>query len=324
MIRFRRFRNTDPPALAELWNRAAPRRAVVRPLGPHEFDAIVIDNLGFEADGLIIAERDGGAVGFVHAGFGPLDPRARAGEFDRSIGTIAQLIIDVEPGREDAEVEIGLIHAAEAYLRGRGASVIYAGGQDPVNPFYASIYGGSEFAGILSAHDAFLRAVMRRGFEPVSTSVILEADLSRPEPRDPRSTILRRQVHWAVSDDAKPDGWWQELAIGLYQPDRIAIQSKSDDVVIASAKTWGIAGGCKMEDGRARAGLIDVEVDPSFRRKGYGRLLLTEAFRHARSRYIDLMVVATRESNEPALALYKAMGFKPIETATLFRLPGSA
>ncbi len=61
----------------------------------------------------------------------------------------------VDPDRDDEALERGLIETAEAYLRERGASVIYAGGQAPVNPFYWGIYGGSECAGILSSHVAF-------------------------------------------------------------------------------------------------------------------------------------------------------------------------
>ncbi len=38
VTRFRRFRNTDPPALARLWNQAIPQTGTVRPLRIHELD----------------------------------------------------------------------------------------------------------------------------------------------------------------------------------------------------------------------------------------------------------------------------------------------
>ena len=62
VTRFRPFLNTDPPALADLWNRGLPEHCVVRPLSVHEFDALVIGTLPFEREGLIAAERDGARV----------------------------------------------------------------------------------------------------------------------------------------------------------------------------------------------------------------------------------------------------------------------
>ena len=55
MIRLRSFRNGDPPALADLWNRGLPERAVVRPLSAHEFDTMVFTRLTFEPEGLVVA-----------------------------------------------------------------------------------------------------------------------------------------------------------------------------------------------------------------------------------------------------------------------------
>ena len=55
----------------------------------------------------------------------------------------------VEPGPDDPALETGLIAEAERLPPPRGATVLYAGGQFPLNPFYWGIYGGSEWAGIL-------------------------------------------------------------------------------------------------------------------------------------------------------------------------------
>ena len=70
MIRFRRFRNTDPPALARLWNQAIPRTGSAHPLRVHELDTHAFGRVNFDAEGLIVAEREERIVGFVHAGFG--------------------------------------------------------------------------------------------------------------------------------------------------------------------------------------------------------------------------------------------------------------
>ena len=319
VLRFRPFRNGDPPALVELWNRGLPERGVVAPLNVHEFDALIMGKLGFDAAGLIVAERDGRVVGFAHAGFGPLEPRGPSHRLDTTLGAVGMLI--TEPDRDDPELELGLLRAAEGFLRDRGAQVIYAGGQYPVNPFYWGLYGGSEFSGILGAHGRWLRAAERAGYEVAATTVLFEADLAQPDPRDPKGAVLKRLSRLEVAEDALPAGWWEALAIGLFRPTTFRLFDKADDVVVARATAWDIAAGFAIGDGRSRTGLIDLEVDPAHRRKGYGRFLVAEILRHARTQLADLVCVQTAATNAPALALYESLGFARVDTATLYRLP---
>lgn len=320
MIRYRPFRNADPPALAGLWNRGLPGLGVARPLGSHEFDAMVVDKPTFDPLGLIVAETDDGApVGFVHAGFGPAEggtPRA----IDPELGTVAMLVVD--PARsEDDDLGLGLLAAGVAYLRARGARVVYAGGQAPLNPFYWGTYGGSECAGVLSSHVAFHRAALKGGFEPVSSTVLLQADLAKAEPRDPRGVVFRRQTRLDAVDDAQAESWWESAAIGVYRPTEYRLVSKPDDREIARARTWEMAAFGRL-DGRVHLGLHAVEVGPDYRRKGYGRHLVGEILRGARARWAEVVEVQTRSTNAPALGLYQSLGFVRVETATLYRQPG--
>jgi ribosomal protein S18 acetylase RimI-like enzyme len=321
VIRYRPFRNADPPALAGLWNRGLPSLGVARPLGAHEFDTLVLDRPTFDPAGLIVTEADDGrVVGFVHAGFGPLDLDQRPRVEDTALGTIAMLV--VEPGRDDEEaIERELIRAGQEYLRSRGARVIYAGGQFPLNPFYWGIYGGSEFAGILSSHVGFHRAVLHSGFEPASNTVLLEADLARTEPRDPKGVIHRRQTRLEVLDDAMPETWWESAAIGLFRPTLYRLLSKLDDRELARASTWEMAAFGRL-DGRVHLGLHAVEVAPDCRRQGLGRHLVGEIIRKARSQWNEVIDVQTRATNLAALGLYESMGFSRVETATLYRMMG--
>lgn len=321
MTRFRPFRNDDPPELVNLWNRALPDRCVVRPLSVHEFDALVMGKLYFDREGLIVVEHDGRLVGFAHAGFGPIEPRGPSHRLDPHLGTIAMLIL--EDGLDDPELELGLFTAAERYLRDRGAEVFYAGGQYPLNPFYWGIYGGSEYSGVLRCHEAFHRAAVRCGYEPTAKAIVLEADLSRREPKDPKLLFLSRQVRLDVFEDTLPDGWWQSLAIGLFRPTRFVLRRRTDDLAIARASVWEIACGFGIGDGRPRTGLIDLEVDPAFRRQGFGRLMVTEVLRHAAEQLSELVVVHTDESNVAARQLYEGLGFEPVEATTTFRLPAT-
>lgn len=318
---FRRYRNDDSPELASLWNRGLPGACVVRPLTVHEFDALVMGKLNFDPEGLIVAERDERVVGFAHAGFGPIEPKGPRHRLDTQMGTVAMLAI--EPGLDDPELELGLFTAAERYLRRQGAEVFYAGGQYPLNPFYWGIYGGGEYSGVLAAHESFQRAARRCGYEPTANAVVLEADLARPEPRHPKLLYLRRQVRLEVSEDSLPDGWWQALAIGLFRPSQFLLRRRSDDAPIARASAWEIASGFGIGDGRPRTGLIELEVEPAYRRQGYGLLMVAEVLRHAREQFSELVVAHTPESNLAARALYAGLGFEQVEATTTFRLPAA-
>ena len=74
------------------------------------------------------------------------------------------------------------------------------------------------------------------------------------------------------------------------------------------------------EDGHARIGLINVDVPPEQRRKGYARFLVSEIFRRARENLIASVAVATSTANQPALALYASLGFQPVDQTTLSAL----
>ena len=247
---------------------------------PHELDSHALGRPNFDAAGLIVAETDGRIVGFVHAGFGPdvpIDP-ARPFDLNLEMGTIAMLLVD--PDFHQGDLVTGLITEAESYLRKRGAKVVYAGGVFPLNPFYWGIYGGTEGSGVLSRHQPFQRAIVERGYRPAGTTVLLEADLSVPEPRDPRGVLVRRQTQIEFQDDALPTHWWQCLALGDFQLLNVTLVSRSDGRALGQAQAWDMSW-FGRGDSRSRIGLISLDVAPDHRRKGYGRFLVSEIFRRA-------------------------------------------
>jgi len=63
-----------------------------------------------------------------------------------------------------------------------------------------------------------------------------------------------------------------------------------------------------------KIGLFEpVGTCPDMARRGYGRLVLHEAFRRLRARGMTSAIVATSDVNQPAKALYASGGFKEVE-----------
>jgi len=72
--------------------------------------------------------------------------------------------------------------------------------------------------------------------------------------------------------------------------------------------------------GRAGLYLEDLFVKPEKRDKGYGRALLVELAKIARERGCGRMEWAVLNWNEPAIKFYQALGAKPMDEWTVFRL----
>jgi len=66
--------------------------------------------------------------------------------------------------------------------------------------------------------------------------------------------------------------------------------------------------------------LEDLFVKPEKRGKGYGRALLVELAKIARDRGCGRMEWAVLNWNEPAIKFYRALGAKPMDEWTVFRL----
>jgi GNAT superfamily N-acetyltransferase len=72
--------------------------------------------------------------------------------------------------------------------------------------------------------------------------------------------------------------------------------------------------------GRPGLYLEDLFIEPEKRGKGYGRALLIELAKIARERECGRMEWAVLNWNEPAIKFYRALGAKPMDEWTVFRL----
>ncbi|HWV37439.1 MAG TPA: ribosomal protein S18-alanine N-acetyltransferase [Vulgatibacter sp.] len=58
--------------------------------------------------------------------------------------------------------------------------------------------------------------------------------------------------------------------------------------------------------------VLNVAVDPAHRRRGIARILMAELLERGRAGGLSMATLEVRRSNEPALALYEALGFRNV------------
>jgi ribosomal protein S18 acetylase RimI-like enzyme len=314
VYQFRPFRNTDPPHLAEIWRSQPPQRGILQPVSAPLLEHAVFSKMHFDRRGLIVATLNDKPVGFVHAGFGPNESGAA---IDTSLGTTYLLML--RAGHEDDALADGLLGSSEAYLRGQGATVIYAGGIKPLNSFYLGLYGGSEIPGVLKSNTVLCAACERAGYHQAAEVSILQCDLVRYRPAVSRKVRqLRRAASINETLDPTADNWWEACVWGSQLRDHFQLVDKPSQKVVASTSFWDVQP-LSASWGVCTAGLCDLYVDPDWRRKGCATYLLGEAFRLLRRRGVGTVEAQTMSTNEAAIAFYEQLGFIKVDHGLVFR-----
>jgi GNAT superfamily N-acetyltransferase len=314
LIGFRCFRNSDPPHLAEIWRSRSGLRGYAQPMTAAMLDRTVLAKPYFDRAGLLLATDDGKPIGFAHAGFGPTDDEST---LSTEIG--ASILTVVAPHAEEEAIAAELISRCEAYLRSRGAKMLYGGGIQPLNAFYVGLYGGSELPGILDSdaqHQAFFR---RAGYREIDRTAVLHCELTSFRPIvDRQQMMLRRRIRVKCTCDPPLRTWWEACTIG----DLTRLQYQL--FVTDETQPAAVAALIDMENfsrawGARTAGLVDVLVAEPHRRQGMGVLLIGEILREAAEQGYGLIEVQTMQHNTAALAMYQKLGFLQLDSGAVFR-----
>ncbi len=319
VTRFRPFRNSDPPFVAEIWRSQPPQRGLLQPVSPQLLEHGIFSKMHFDPEGFIVATRDGQPVGFVHAGFGPDDAGAA---IDPSMGTTHMLMLRSTSSDEklvDHSLADDLLAASEEYLRSHGTQVIYAGGIRPLNSFYLGLYGGSEIPGVLQTDSVLAETCVRNNYREIDRVIVLQCDLARFRPPLSRGARqIKRSATVVEIHDPPAKNWWDACVWGALQSDRFELIDKALKKVIARVSFWDVQplSSCW---GISTAGMFDLYVQPDWRRRGCAMHLLGEVLRLLRLRGVATVEAQTMASNEAALAFYRKLGFAEVDHGVIFR-----
>ena len=318
MYQFRPFYNSDPPLLTEIWNAQPRLRGLAQPITTSQFEDGILSKSYFDRQGLIVATKEDRPVGFAHAGFGPADDGT---SIDTEFGVTCMVV--VRPEEQASNLGLELLAQSEAYLRNRGAKVLYGGGIRPLNPFYLGYYGGSELPGILCS-DVWRQELFRAaGYVEADSVLVMHCDLSnfRP-PINRQQLLLKRSTQIAHNLNPASSPWWTACTLGILEPVRFDLVDK-----LKAGISYGHASFWTMEPiaqswGVRAAGMIDLEVDSTQRRRGMATCLLSESFRQIQLQGFSLVEAQVMHNNEPAIGLYRKLGFIEVDQGTVLRKQG--
>jgi ribosomal protein S18 acetylase RimI-like enzyme len=312
-MRYRTFRNADPPAVVALWNESLTHRGAVELRSHTPLENAVFNKPYFDPLGFVVAEDDGRMVGFAHAGFGPTDDLSA---LDPSKGVIAA--VAVRPDRRRAGLGSELLRRAEDYLRERGATTLRAGPSRPDKPFYLGVYGGSNAPGFLRSDSEVEPFLLARGYTPDRRVNVFDRRLDTPlNIVDARFGALRRKYEPQALPQARLGSWFRESVLGPLEPSEFRLDDKATGHTAARALFW------EMTDygwrwGAPPAGVLDVQVRNDLRRQGMGKFLLAQLLRHLQEQYFAVAEVQVPDEEETAARLFRSLGFVQVDVGVSY------
>jgi ribosomal protein S18 acetylase RimI-like enzyme len=315
VIQLRTFRNTDPPALVDIWNESFTGRGAYSLRSAAILEHCLFAKPYFDPAGLIIAEDDGKAVGFAHAAFGP---NAAETDISMEIGIVCTLA--VRPSWRRRKIGSQLLQRAEEYLRRLGSTQIIAGAMRPLNPFYFGVYGGADSPGFLVSDSLAEPFLAHHGYKPFETRLVFERKLEGYQPAiDPRFVALRRSYDVQLIPQPEINSWWQECVLGNFEPVEFRLQDKLRGIPAARALVWEMSAG--RQPGHGAAGLLDIQVRPDVRRQGLAKFLLNQMIRYIQEQFFRLAEAHVSDQNQPAIDLLKSLGFEQVDMGRSYQRP---
>jgi ribosomal protein S18 acetylase RimI-like enzyme len=314
VVTYRTFRNTDPPALVEVWNAAFNGRGAVRlrtstPLERHAFA-----KPHFDPAGLILAQENGTCVGFCHAGFGG---NREEKALDRTAGVTC--VVGVLPTHRRRGIGSELLKRSEAYLRESGATQLFAGAMYPLDPFYLGMYGGSDVPGFLTSDDGAEAFFARHAYRPARTSLVLQRRLNQPmKIIDARFVAHRLHFDVRVAPRLSRMSWWQECVFGLVEPLEFLLEEKPAGKFAGRVLAWEMEG-FSLRWSQPSVGLCRLEVREDLRRQGVGRFFLSQVLRYVQEQFFEVAEIHVPETNEPAVKLCRGLGFEQVDVGRQYQ-----
>ncbi len=309
--------------LLALVNQAIAGRREAVTVTPEAFTRRVLDHPGFDPSGLLLAvSPDGALLGAAHA----LVPPLHIAHYARLAGQGFIFGPYVSGAARGQGVGRALLAEAEGWLSARAEVALMHGLR---SPFYHTqegprqpYCGSTEVMGLTADDHALLAFLHDAGYQPIEEREVSMSALLRPLEVPDRIPADLRVVR--VTPDRPWPGpvAWVVGCAGGYGYDRYRPMAAYDTYALAHGET--IVGHCQWYPMRrvGRAALFDLRVDPSFRGRGLGRLVLHGALAAmAESGYREAELHTSPQRNTVAYAMYLHYGFREVAEWVMLRKP---
>jgi ribosomal protein S18 acetylase RimI-like enzyme len=319
VIEYRSFCNSDPPRLVALWNGSPLGRGAASGISTENFETYTLSQPYFDPQGLIVACEGPEIVGFVHAGFG-----SNADESALSYETGVICAVLVHPGIRRRGIGRELVARAEAYLRARGATSIYAGPAESRDPFYFGLYGGTQPSGFLESDPDAAPFFTALGYEPFERYSVMQCHLDEQKtPMSFRLVNIRRKMEVAAAHQPPGATWWWFTRFGRLDSLRFVLRPKEGGPHVAAMTIIGLDLYLTAWQERT-VGFAELDVLPTEHRKGYGQMLVLDVCKRLKDELVTLVEAHAAETNVAVLRLLESAGFVRVDTGIVYRRQAAA
>lgn len=293
----------DTPAVVALWNRAAAGAYGFFPLDERLFRRRIVQAARFDPARLLLAWEGTRLRGFLHCDV-VREPYYEPAGVIEAVG--------VDPEMRGRGIGGALLDRALETLAATRPAVVDGGGAFPYCPFYATLVDGSERSGPRRDDEAFCRLFRSRGFVDHRESVVMENLLDAlPEP-DPglagaRLTRERRGRRHS----------WLDFVFRGWTLWSYALADERGRSL--SRAITGRMEGMSDRTGTERWALFGVNTPESLRGRGYATETLRRVLATLRGQGVRAVELHVYSDNEPALRLYRTLGFRELHRTVMFR-----
>jgi ribosomal protein S18 acetylase RimI-like enzyme len=318
VISFRRYLNSDPPGLVDVWNDAATGRGAFPIRSAIILDKWVLSKTFFDPEALTVAEEisaDGKKqiVGFSLAGFGPNEDLTA---LSKRIGTTC--ILAVRKSHRKQGIGKELLKRSEEYLAKQGAEQLVFGSMNPVNPYLFGIYGGANSPGVLKTDVDAEPFLLNQNYAVGEGVSIFQRKLDGPlDIVDSRFNFLRRRYDVQLIRVASVVSWWAECVWGILEPVEFRAYDKLTGMPCARAIVWEMEG-FNWRWNVPAAGILDVQVRPDLRRQGLAKMLVFQILRFLQDQFFGIAELQVRSADPGAVGLCKGLGFEKVDEGFMY------
>lgn len=293
----RSFKNSDPPALAGIWNRCQGLPGFFGPVTHQQLEQFVFGKPYFDPRSFFVACEGGVPVAFAHA-----SPRPTLGEdaeLNPAQGVTCLIAVPQQSNRLD--VVQSLLHTCEDYLQSRGATQLFVGTPCPWPPFYFGLFGGFHVPGVMDPGIA--EVLSRNGYHPACQHSLFRLDLNEYlVPHSAAMARLHARVQVSPEVGVLPN-WWAAACLAHHEYVDFVAREVSSSRAVARLKLRTVF---PNPHSIPTAGVVCFRVTEDWRDQGLESFVLLQALEWLRTNQTAdfrgcRLVEAQVGDDEPAL-----------------------